>query len=379
MKVFFNYIHLLQNGNLEEQCNLFATKGLEDHKWAFNNIIKFLQYQKERVEKTEITGGTLRNFVKTIKLFCEMSEIPIHWKKITRGLPKSRKYAVDRAPTIDEIQQLCGYPDRRIKGIAYTMASSGIRLGAWDYLRWKDIQPIDRQGKVIAAKIVVYAGDDEEYFSFITAEAYMELQKWIQYRQDSGEEIHGNSWVMRQLWDTKKGYYHHGTIKNPEKLKSSGIKRLMEDALWTQGIRKKSNIKRNRYEFQTDHGFRKWFKTRCEISGMKSINIEILMGHSIGISDSYYKITQDDLLTEYLKASDYLMISNENQIQKQYEEIQLQNQNDIKFVEGELFEKENEIKVLNHNDQNKSDAIASLADKIEELVVEIERLKRSKN
>jgi hypothetical protein len=126
MKVFFNYIHLLPNGNLEEQCNFFATKGLEDQRWAFNNIIKFLQYQKERVEKAEITGGTLRNFVKTIKLFCEMSEIPIHWKKITRGLPKSRKYADDRAPTIEEIQQLCGYPDRRIKAIVYTMASSGI-------------------------------------------------------------------------------------------------------------------------------------------------------------------------------------------------------------------------------------------------------------
>ena len=56
-------------------------------------------------------------------------------------------------------------------------------------------------------------------------------------------------------------------------------------------IRKKLNLKRNRYEFQTDHRLRKWFKTRCEISGMKSINIEILMGHSIGISDSYYNIT----------------------------------------------------------------------------------------
>ena len=152
----------------------------------------------------------------------------------------------------------------------------------------------------------------------------------------------------------------------------------MEDALWTQGIRKKSTLKRNRYEFQTDHGFRKWFKTRCEISGMKSINIEILMGHSIGISDSYYKITQDDLLTEYLKASNFLVISNENQLQKQYDKIQLQNQNDIKIVKGKLFEKENEIETLNHNDQNKSDAIAALADKIEELVLEIEQLKKEK-
>jgi integrase len=379
MKTFFNFINIPPNGSLEEQCNIFAAKGLEDHKWAFHNIIKFLQYEKERVEKEEITGATLRNFVKTIKLFCEMSDIPIQWKKITRGLPKSRKYADDRAPTIEEIQNICEYPDRRIKAIIYTMASSGIRLGAWDYLQLKHIIPIEREGKIVAAKIIVYAGDNEEYFSFITPEAYFEIEKWIEYRKNCGENINENSWVMRQLWDTKKGYYHHGTIKNPEKLKSSGIKRLIEDTLWTQGIRKKSNLKKKRYEFQTDHGMRKWFKTQCEISGMKSINIEILMGHSIGISDSYYKITENELLREYLKAVGFLVISNENQLQKQYDKIQLQNQNDIKLVKGKLFEKENEIQVLNRNDQNKSDAIAALADKINELVLEIERLKKPNN
>ena len=376
MKTFFNFINLLPNGSLEEKCNLFAAKGLEDHKWAFNNIIKFLQYQKERVEKEDITGATLRNFVKTIKLFCEMTDIPIQWKKITRGLPKTRKYADDRAPTLEEIQNICEYPDRRIKAIVYTMASSGIRLGAWDYLQLKHIIPIEREGKVVAAKIIVYAGDNEEYFSFITLEAYFELEKWIEYRKNCGENINKNSWVMRQLWDTKKGYYHHGTIKNPVKLKSSGIKRLIEDALWTQGIRKKSNLKNKRYEFQTDHGMRKWFKTRCEIAGMKSINIEVLMGHSIGISDSYYKITEDELLNEYLKTSDYLVISNANQLQKQHDKIQLQNQNDIKLIEQKLFEKETEIEVLTHNDQNKSDAIAALSDKIQELMLEIELLKK---
>jgi hypothetical protein len=51
----------------------------------------------------------------------------------------------------------------------------------------------------------------------------------------------------------------------------------MEDALWTQRLRRKSDLKRNRYEFQTDHGLRKWFKTRCELSGMKSISNEKLL------------------------------------------------------------------------------------------------------
>lgn len=73
------------------------------------------------------------------------------------------------------------------------MATSGIRLGVWDYLRWKDIKPIEHQGKIVAAKIIIYAGDDEQYFSFISSETYFELEKWKKYRQDSGEEIYENS------------------------------------------------------------------------------------------------------------------------------------------------------------------------------------------
>jgi hypothetical protein len=62
----------------------------------------------------------------------------------------------------------------------------------------------------------------------------------------------------------------------------------MEDALWTQGIRTKLELGKKRHEIQADHGFRKWFKTRCELSGMKSINVETLMSHSIAIGDSYH-------------------------------------------------------------------------------------------
>jgi hypothetical protein len=34
---------------------------------------------------------------------------------------------------------------------------------------------------------------------------------------------------------------------------------------------------------------------------MKPVNIEILMNHSIGISDSYYRATEIELLDDYLK------------------------------------------------------------------------------
>ena len=40
---------------MEERCNLFASKGIKDPSWAFGSIVRFLQFQKERVEKEEIT------------------------------------------------------------------------------------------------------------------------------------------------------------------------------------------------------------------------------------------------------------------------------------------------------------------------------------
>jgi hypothetical protein len=122
-------------------------------------------------------------------------------------MPRERKYASDRAPTLEEILKISEYPDRRIKPIIYTMVSSGMRLGAWDYLKWKDISSIVRDDKVIAAKIKIYSEEEDEHFSFITPEAFHSLDNWMKYRKDCGENITENSWVMRNLWDvtTPKG------------------------------------------------------------------------------------------------------------------------------------------------------------------------------
>ena len=95
----------------------------------------------------------------------------INWKKIARGLPKGRKAANDRAPTIGEIQKLVEYPNRTIKAIIYTMVSSGIRIDAWDYLQWKHVFPFtNNEGEVIAARLTIYPGDHEEYYTFIKPE-----------------------------------------------------------------------------------------------------------------------------------------------------------------------------------------------------------------
>jgi hypothetical protein len=43
---------------------------------------------------------------------------------------------------------------------------------------------------------------------------------------------------MRDLWDTRVAQ-GRGLVTKPKKLSSLGVKRLMERAIWAQGLRKK--------------------------------------------------------------------------------------------------------------------------------------------
>ena len=88
----------------------------------------------------------------------------------------------------------------------------------------------------------------------------------------------------------------------PKRIKSSAIGTLISRALWEQDIRKPLQKGERRHEFKAVHGFRKFFKTQCE-KVMKSLHVEILMGHDVGLANSYYKPNEQDLLNEFLKAS----------------------------------------------------------------------------
>jgi hypothetical protein len=68
--------------------------------------------------------------------------------------------------------------------------------------------------KVVVAKLIVYPGDPEEYFTFITSKTYFELEKWMDYRKEVEEEINERSWVMYWKWDSKQGYKRGLVIAN---------------------------------------------------------------------------------------------------------------------------------------------------------------------
>jgi hypothetical protein len=281
-----------------------------------------------------------------------MNDILVNWDKIKMGLPTVNQTSDDRIPELSEINALLDYNDIRIKPIVLTMLSSEIRVGAWDWLQWKHIIPIERDGTIVAAKIIVYAGEPEQYFSFITSESYQSLKNYIDFRALHGEKISGESWVIRDQWQKISKTHGHriGLADLPKRLNAEGIRRLIYDAWKIKGVLTvhDSNVKDKNHPFKSSHCFRKHFLSQCEMV-IKSEDVEILMGHGSskrGLKANYYRPKENYLLEQYLKVSDQLTISEEHKLKTKVKELTQKNNEKEYIIKGKLQEKDEEIKSL---------------------------------
>jgi hypothetical protein len=218
---YFNFINSLKSPNTKTtyiQClkqymqhrkvNTVDELLIGDQRLLQSNIIEYL------VSLQQISHGTRYLYAAVLRHFYDINNILLNWKKINAFLGQNNKVVNDRAYTKQEIAL--------------------IRKSKWT--------------------------EDDEYFSYISLEALNELQNWMKYIESSGELINDNSWVMRDLWDTRVAQ-GRGLVTHPKKLTSLGIKRLMERAIWAQGLKKKLEPGKKRHPYQANHSLRKWFKT----------------------------------------------------------------------------------------------------------------------
>ena len=239
------------------------------------------------MENGELAAGTVDNIIKPVRLLLEMNDVYLNWKKIRRVIPPVRRYALDRVPTTSEILEILDSADLRGKALTLTLLSSGIREGAISGLTVGDYTRIKQDEKLVAGKLIVYNRDPDKYFTFVSAEASLSIDKYLEFRQMHGEKVTVESPLFRDKFGPIAGRYGHGkdnASANVIPMTAHAVRQYYNRLLHSLGIRSE---KKRRHEFSV-HGFRKFFKTKCETGGMKPINIEILMGHSTGISDSYY-------------------------------------------------------------------------------------------
>ena len=366
---FFNFlINTLgetefKTNDTETKYYIFYTKAKNNMNWLNSVLHKYIQFQKNRIREKSLSGATFANYFKAIKKFCYANELEVKWDRMLIGAPRKNRAAKDRPPTIEEIKKIIKYGDRRIKFIVLIMSSSGMRIEGFEYLRWGNIMPIERDGKVVAAKIKIYEGDPEEYDSFITPETFFAIQDWMNYRKKYGENINENSYIVRDLWDsTSREGRAKGFATCPKKLEYRAIKSILNRALWSQGLRTKLPPGKHRHPFQEAHGFRKFFFSQCQLAGMSILDCNKLTNHSNGINDSYYKPTDEDLLKSYLRVIGHLIIDETYKLETQLTVLEEQNKENENLIKIKLLEKEERINIIEQQMQKILSIINSIDD-----------------
>ncbi len=104
--------------------------------------------------------------------------MPIHWKSLNKILPRRESSSNDRAYTKAEIQKMMEVAhDITDKVIILLFSSGGFRLESWNYFTWSDYIPFkQKDDSYKGGALLVYKGDPESYWTFITPEACKMLE-----------------------------------------------------------------------------------------------------------------------------------------------------------------------------------------------------------
>jgi len=321
---FFNHIGISPDD--------FVAKVKENPKFGEALILKYIGERKKEVDAKKISASPLTSTRDALRLLFEMNDVEgINWDKISKVLPQRKKVGSDRAPNREEIRQIISNWELRFNVVVLMQTSGGFRVGAFKWLNFGDIEPVFEHGgkyevvpfteyepclalgwKFLCAKVTVYRNEPEEYYTFITPEAFNALWQYKKERERYGEIITPSSPLIRDKWD-----YLHGlnlnspSIAKPKRLSSKYISNTILRRLWFLGLR---NEHKRAHEFKQDHGFRKFFETNAK-RVLKPEDVERLKGRL----SNYYKPEFNYLLGEYLKAIPYLTISETAQLKDEIE------------------------------------------------------------
>jgi integrase len=276
--------------------------------------------------------STIHNYAAAVLAFYKINDAVLNVTKISKFIPVQKKVRKDRAYTFEEIGKLLEIADERIRAITLLLTSSGIRVGALPQLKL---------GHLEGAKLTVYENEKEEYFTFITPECQKTIDTYLDMRLRYGEKLDKDSFLIREQFDIKDPFQ----IARPRQLTTAMVNWKILDLLRRLGLKTK--------EVARSHGFRKFFTTQLINSKVNPEIREMLLGHKIGLASAYYRPTEEEMYSEYLKAVNNLTINEEHRLkqevlelkekQNEIELMKLKNERDMKNMRDEMEEKFRQI------------------------------------
>lgn len=345
-----------ENRELHTLANHLVKLAQKDPNLVQNIIAAFIKEDKKLVENGELNPNTVPNHVKPIRALLDANSIAIHWKTLHKLYPRP-KTTEDRAYTREELQRMIeASPDIVDKIIIQLFSSAGFRLEAWDYFTWKDVVFFkNKDDSYKGAALLVYRGDPESYWTFITPEACKTLEHY------------------RDVWKSDIGRYPHPdeplikTVKFPvvKRLNSRGVRKRVLKIVTKIGLRGPLPEGKKRHDVPLDHGFRKYFNTMMRRAKVNYLDKEDMMGHSVGLERHYERYQEEDFerFSEYQKAIPFLTIDPAEMQKIEIEKMQKE-RSEMEIQRGMIEELKNIQFKNQHKLDEMSDTISILLKKL---------------
>jgi len=294
---------------------------------------EFLQeyciFLKRRSENNEISPNSVPLFFNGIFKFLKVNRKKFDKDLITGMYPRRVKLGGELAiSTVQCKIMLNSTGEKRDKALIHVYCATGARPEAVCELQLKHVE-LYRDGFF---KIVLYAGDMSEMFTFLHPEASQALTEYFEWRKSKGEVLTGDSPVFRSN-------SHLASITKPKPMSMMVMQSIMF-RLW-----RKSGIKRNktgrRFDLASTTCFRKRFDTILEFNHEISMGVvQYLMNHDGYMSGRHYRRpTVEQVFQAYKKASSQLMISDELRLKLELEKNESEESSKdkrIELLEGKL-------------------------------------------
>jgi integrase len=291
------------------------------------------------------------NYIKArlspVVTFLEMNDIFVNKKKIARFYGEQKKTVKDYAYTHEDIQTMLSMASLRQKVIILIYSSTGIRKSAILDLKLKHLQKIKEFNLY---KLTVYENSKEEYYTFCTPECAKTIDQYIEYRKQAGETISKESFLIRNNFD----FNNKQQVKHPQPINYSSLVVQFRKLLINCGLRVSGAEQFKRHEKALFHAFRKYFATTLANCDVNQLIKELLMGHSVGLDNSYFRPNEEKMLLEYIKAVNELTINEEFRLKQQVKELEAK-QDEITLMklkhETEMKELRDQMAQLQQSDK----------------------------
>ena len=238
--------------------------------------------------KRTANPNSVPSMFRGIKHFCVMNRILLNWDVIYRMFPSPKKPPGLRAYASEDVRKILGCTKNlRDKALIHFLASTGARIGVFDHdLRMEHLHRMPHS----CTAVRVYAGEVEEYWTFLTPQASGALEDYHRERGRHGEVIDPDTPLFAVARSNSES----------RQLGWNGARSAVYRIVSKSGVARRKTG--GRYDVQIDHGFRKRFNTTLKLANSVNYNVaEKLMGHKNGLDGVYFTPTLEDLFAEFRK------------------------------------------------------------------------------